>query len=304
MIYQNRKLHLALILATVVTLSFSKSAVAQDDTQLLSQSALAQDEPQWFSDSVLAVEEPEHPPAQASPGEAPAPEKAAADDKDGFHFAITPYLWFAGIHGTAGVLGHDAGVHVSFTDLAKHLDIGLMLAAEPRYKRFSAPVDFMWMKLSADKASPLEVGPTSASVKIIVSLLTPKAAYRVVDGRAFKVDGTFGIRYFHVGTNLSFQPEGILPTLDKGVNWVDAVAGAKIQVAPSPKMLVTVLGDAGAGGANVDYQVAGLLGYRLCHNMVLQAGWRYLDVNYRPPSTSVFDLTLSGVLVGLTIPLK
>ncbi len=37
----------------------------------------------------------------------------SSNSDDGFHVAITPYLWFAGLHGTTGVLGHDASVHVS-----------------------------------------------------------------------------------------------------------------------------------------------------------------------------------------------
>lgn len=29
---------------------------------------------------------------------------------DGFHMDVTPYLWFAGMHGTSGIGGHDASV--------------------------------------------------------------------------------------------------------------------------------------------------------------------------------------------------
>jgi hypothetical protein len=54
----------------------------------------------------------------------------------------------------------------------------------------------------------------------------------------------------------------------------------------------------------VDYQVAGLLGYRVKPNVILQAGWRYLDVNYRPSSSFVYDVAQSGLLLGVTINLK
>jgi hypothetical protein len=30
----------------------------------------------------------------------------------GWHFGISPYLWFAGVQGTVGALGHEASVHV------------------------------------------------------------------------------------------------------------------------------------------------------------------------------------------------
>ncbi len=42
------------------------------------------------------------------------PSAKQPDPNDGWHADITPYMWFAGVHGTAGVLGHDASVHASF----------------------------------------------------------------------------------------------------------------------------------------------------------------------------------------------
>jgi len=85
---------------------------------------------------------------------------------------------------------------------------------------------------------------------------------------------------------------------------VDAVAGGKFEILLTPKVVVTVLGDAGGGDARSDYQVAGLLGYRLGRKCVLQAGYRYISVNYRPPSTFVYDMTMSGLVLGATINLK
>lgn len=75
-------------------------------------------------------------------------------------------------------------------------------------------------------------------------------------------------------------------------------------MALSPKATIMVLGDAGGGGANLDYQVAGLLGYKVKPNIIMQAGWRYLDVNYRPSSNFVYDAAQSGLLLGVTINLK
>jgi hypothetical protein len=40
----------------------------------------------------------------------------------------------------------------------------------------------------------------------------------------------------------------------------------------SPKLVLTIAGDAG-GGANSDYQVAGLIGWKL-KKFILQGGWR------------------------------
>jgi hypothetical protein len=235
---------------------------------------------------------------------AAAPQSSAATPDGNWHFAITPYLWFAGAHGTAGFKGFDTSYHASFGDIISKFNIGLMGAAEARKNRFLFPVDFLWMKLSDDTGlpnSPLP-GVTSIKAKLTQTIFTPKAGYRVVDQEKMKVDGTLGIRYWHLGENLSLQPINIGQY--QAANWVDVVAGARFTMPLSPKAMVIVLGDAGGGGANVDYQVAGVLGYKVKPTIVLQLGWRYLDVNYRPSSTFIFNGVTSGILLGATFNLK
>jgi hypothetical protein len=231
----------------------------------------------------------------------PAPPKPS---DEGWHFGIAPYLWFAGVHGTVGALGHEGSVHASFRDIFSYFNIGLMFALEPRYNRIVMPFDFMWMKLSDDKALPFEVGPTSVKVKINEIMLTQKIGYRVIDSEKFKVDGLAGFRYLHLGNTLTLQPQ-ISNSFYASANWVDAVGGARIQAILSPKVTLTVLGDAGGGGANSDYQVAGLLGWKF-KKFSLQGGWRYMSVNYRPSGgvRFVYDMATSGLIFGATIPLK
>ena len=233
-----------------------------------------------------------------------AAQTPATTPDDKWHYAISPYLWFAGTHGTAGFQGREVSYHASFSDLFEYLNIGIMGAGEVRKERFVFPVDFLWMKLSDDKPLPLSPfpGATSIKVKMYQSILTPKAAYRIVDQEKMKVDGTLGIRYWHLGENLSLQPSNL--NNSQSANWVDVVAGARFQMPLSPKASVMIVGDAGAGGANVDYQVAGALGYKVKPNIILQLGWRYLDVNYRPSSTFVFDGATSGIVLGATFNLK
>ena len=237
---------------------------------------------------------------------APAPQKAATDPNDKWHFSFTPYLWFAGMHGTVGANGHEASVHADFGDIFSYLNIGLMAGAEARYKKFGAPVDFLWLKLSDDKSVPFERDLSSITIKATMNqtMLAPKVSYRFVDGEMVKVDGNFGIRYLHLGTTLDFTGPGPQPSFYQSANWVDYTGGARIAATPSPRILITILGDAGAGGANLDYQVLGALGYKLKPRIILQAAWRYMDVNYRPPSTFVYDTVTSGLLLGATFNFK
>jgi hypothetical protein len=233
----------------------------------------------------------------------PLPNPSNSSDQ-GWHIAIAPYLWFAGVHGTVGALGHEASVHASFSDIFSYLNIGLMFAVEPRYNRIVMPFDFMWMKLSDDKALPFEVGPTSVKAKITQVMLAQKIGYRVIDSEKFKLDGLAGFRYWHMGTTLTLQPQ-TANGFYQSANWVDAVGGARIQAMLSPKVVLTVLGDAGGGGANSDYQVSGLVGWKF-KKFTLHGGWRYLSVNYRPSGSVrfVYDMRTSGLIFGVTIPLK
>ena len=51
------------------------------------------------------------------------------------------------MHGTVGALGHDAGIHVPFSDLFHYLKGIIPIAVEADKGRFVMPVDFLWMKL-------------------------------------------------------------------------------------------------------------------------------------------------------------
>ena len=240
--------------------------------------------------------------AQTAP--APTPQSTASSDHD-WHVALTPYLWFAGVSGTTGVFGHNANMHVSAGDLLSHFRVGLMLYTEAKKNRFVLPLDVLWIKLRADHATPFDPGISNVRLDINEVMITPEAGYRVVDSEKIKIDALAGFRYWHIGPSLTFQPSGILGNISQSANWVDALGAAKIEMPIAEKVVVTILGDAGGGGANSDYQVVGVLGYKL-KKVTLQAGWRYLDVNYRggPPKLFIYDAHLSGLIAGVTFNLK
>jgi hypothetical protein len=245
--------------------------------------------------------------AQTQPeGSMSSPQPKEADPDAGWHVGITPYIWFAGVHGTVGALGHEISVHASFGDIFDYLNIGVMATADVRYNRVLMPVDFLWMKLSDNKALPLTDVAESIKAQMTETVLTPKIGYRFVNGKRLKVDALFGIRYWHLTTNLTLQPVQLAGGISQSASWVDSVSGARFTAALTPKAIVTVLGDAGGGSARLDYQVAGFLGYRVSRKCILQLGYRYLSVNYRPNGNLrfVYDVNMPGVVAGLTINVK
>jgi hypothetical protein len=219
-----------------------------------------------------------------------------------WHLYGVGYVWLPGIHGTLGVRGFDTSVHVSAIDLVSNFRFGIMGAVIPTYNRFSAPVDYFWVRLKDSKAIPAD--PTySVSAKVTESIITPKVSYLLVNHPKIKVYGTGGPRIWHEGTTLNLVPTigGRAPY--QSANWVDFVAGARFNAPLSSKASVDILGDAGEGGATLDYQVAGFVNYQVKPKISLQGGWRYLTVHYGN-NGNLFNGTMQGIILGATYKFK
>jgi hypothetical protein len=133
--------------------------------------------------------------------------KAAAAEDDGWHFSLSPYLWFAGAHGTVGARGHNLSIHASPGDLLSHFDIGVMGAAEARRKRFLLTGDMLWVRISDSKALPFPgLGTISANATVGEFVWTSNFGYRVIDQKTIKADANAGVRYWHLGQKLNFNP--------------------------------------------------------------------------------------------------
>jgi hypothetical protein len=235
------------------------------------------------------------------------PQAGPTGPDNAWHFAVSPYLWFPGVHGTAsGPNGNGLSFRASPGDLLSNFRFGLMGAVEASRKRFVASIDLLWIRLEDDKARAFPRGVTSANIKATEFLLTPKIGLRVINEEKFKIDALAGFRYWHLGENLKFNPSPLGLNFSGSQNFVDPLVGGRIQMALSPKVAINVLGDVGGWdtGSQLEYQVAGLLGYRIKPALTLQVGYRYLNVDYRGSRGVVFNATTAGVVFGATLNLK
>lgn len=219
-----------------------------------------------------------------------------------WHISSSPYLWLPGVHGTAGAAGRQVSVHATPGDLLSNFKFGLMGAVDFRYKLVVIPVDMMWVRLEDDHPIPLEE-VTSAKFTGGEFLLTPKIGYRFIDEEKIKITGSTGFRYWHLGQSVKFNPISL--SFSDSQNWVAPLVGGRIELAPAAKAVITILGDVGGWGAGsqLEYQVAGLLGYKIKPKWTLQAGYRYLSVDYRSGGF-LFNVVTSGAIAGVTINLK
>jgi len=257
--------------------------------------------PNVVSVSVISDQPPAAEPATSSP-----PQVGLPPQDSGWHFAVSPYLWFPGVHGTVGALGRDVSVHASPGDLLSHFRFGVMGVIEARYKRVVLPFDLMWVRLQADHALPFpNLMATTAKLKGDEFILTPKIGFLLLDQEKLKITALAGLRYWYFSENLRFVPSNLNLNFSRSQNWVDPVVGGRIQGSLTPKVMVTIAGDVGGWdtGSHIDYQVIGLLGYKIKPRVILQAGYRYLAVDYRNGGTRI-DLVTSGVAFGATMNLK
>jgi hypothetical protein len=218
---------------------------------------------------------------------------------DGWQFQLSPYLFLAGMKGTVGIGGLTAQVDAPFRDIVKELNFGFMAAFEARKNKLLVLTDVMYMNLADSNALP---GPLFSSVHADFKafILAPYLGYRVAEKKGASLDVLGGIRYWHLSTNLDFRP-GVLPAREVtgSKNWVDGVGGLKGKVHLSPRLFLTGLGDVGAGGSHITYQLFGGGGFEVSKKVALVIGYRYLKVDYDRDSF-IFDMGMKGLLVGVT----
>jgi hypothetical protein len=263
--------------------------------------------------AAMALTDEDASPASASPQSqttttppsAPGnPADDANDDK--WHTTVTPYLWFPGIYGNTGNLGKYVSVQATPGDLLSHFNIGLMGYGVARKNRLLLMGDFMWVKLSADKALPFPaLQEISANVKATQFFISPEVGVRMLDDPKFKIDGFGGVRFWHMGQTLRFTPSVLGKDFSAGKSWADPIFGMRFQAALSPKISISAIGDAAMFGlgSKVSYEGIGLLGYNFNPKWTMQVGYRYLKVDYQK-DLYLFNVIMKGAVIGATYNFK
>jgi len=242
-------------------------------------------------------------PAAATPAGGGAAAAASTAPEGNWHFAVSPYLWVPWVYGSVGANGNNIHFYATPDELFSHFRFGLLGLVDTRYKRVVLPLDIIWLRLGDDRALPLTPNGTVANVKLDMFILTPKVGYRVIDTKMIKIDALAGFRYWHVGQNLQFTTNTL--NFSGSQNWVDPLVGGRILGNLSPKVEIAIGGDVGGWGtgSQLDYSVGAFLGYRIKPPVALQAGYRYMAVDYTN-GNKLLNLIISGPLIGVTINLK
>ena len=285
----------SLTVGATLSLLFCTSIFAQGPSDLATANSAA------TSPTTALTAAPAIPDAPAPmPGQGPGPVSTYPTGSTGgdWRVGISIYGWFPGLRGSVGALGHNASIHVPFEDVFHTLKGIVPLAVEADKGRFVMPVDFLWMKLGVDNGIPInDFLQTSIRTDLTQSIFTPKVGFRLINGDHLKFDALGGIRYWYLSLDNTLEPSGLGNS--KSVQWVDGLGGGRFILPFGEKASVTVAGDAGAGGSNLDYQLLGLMNFNFTPKLGLAVGWRYLDVDYTPTTNQfVYDTITSGAIAG------
>jgi hypothetical protein len=115
------------------------------------------------------------------------------------------------------------------------------------------------------------------------------------------LDVVAGARVWYVNTDISFSG-GLLDgrDFDDNATWVDALAGLRGKYAFTDKVYLTGWGLVGGGGADIDWDVAGGIGYQFNDTVSAVAGYRALGVDYSDDGF-VFDVVQQGPILGVVL---
>jgi hypothetical protein len=220
----------------------------------------------------------------------------------GWTFAASPYFWAAGLSGDTSQFGLPVvELDSSFSEILDELDFAAMVIGEARYERYSIFADLIYSKISSGSGTPrgIVAGSVDVSSQTFAGLLG--GGYSVLEGSSGRLDVVGGIRVWSVDTDISFNG-GILDgvSVSDGASWVDGLVGIRGNYSFTPEIYFTGWGLVGAGGADVDWDVAAALGYQIDDRFSMLAGYRALGVDYSDDGF-LFDVVQQGPILGLVV---
>ena len=239
--------------------------------------------------------------ADAISATAPDPEPTITE---GWTFSVTPYFWAAGLSGETSAFDLPVvSIDADFSDILNNLDFAAMAIVDARNGRYSIFGDLIYTKLSADSATPLGLAATTVDLTAKTFAGLVGAGYSVLEGPAGHLDVVAGIRVWSVDTELGFSGPGPLGgrSFSDGATWVDGLVGVRGNYSFTPQFYLTGWALVGAGEADIDWDVAGGVGYRINDRFSATLGYRALGVDYSNDDGFLFDVVQQGPIMGLTI---
>jgi len=221
-----------------------------------------------------------------------------SSDPDGWTFGGSAYLWAAGVEGTDSA-GDD--IDVSFSDVLKDLDGGLMGIISARKGKWTLLADIIYLSIHQETSSTANIIGVPEKVDVDVKMegfvSTFGAAYRVQESDVSSLDLLVGARYFRLDVDLDVDVGASKTKVSDSEDVLDGIIGAQVLFNLSDKWYFSCYADVGAGDSKLTWQVWPGFGYRL-EKIDVVAGYRHLEWETDGGDT-IDDVNFNGPMLGV-----
>ena len=239
---------------------------------------------------------------------------SVASGADEWKFAVTPYLWGAGINGTATVKQHEADVDKSFSDILSDLDFGMMVNLLARKGRFGLYGDVLYLGVTDTTPVTNAAGVTllEAETSLDSWIVDFGASWEATrwggsePGKTGFLDLYLGGRYWTMDTEIKAESQFFAGerNVSQGMDWVDPVIGARFITDLTPKLRLIGAGDIGGfdigDGSKLTWSASALLGWRFSPMISGWAGYKHLAIEREDDEHNSIDLAFSGPVLGVS----
>lgn len=210
---------------------------------------------------------------------------------------LTPYLWAAGIDGSAAIGPLEGDVSADFEDLVDVFRGGGLLRLEANNDKHGVFADLVYLRLREEEARNTVGGFLQLDLDVLIA--EGAYVYRFADSYGLEL----GVRHWEFETRLK---PAVLPSVENDSSWTDAFIGFRSEVEMSPNWDWLFRANVGGGGA--DYAAGLQMDFRrkFRNGNSLDIGLSILDFSYQSGaglSAVDLDMTLEGLTVGYTFDL-
>lgn len=255
------------------------------------------------------------------------------DPSDNWEIRLMPYFYFLSMDAEATVGGNSrslsANVDLSFDDIIDSLNFGAMGRVEAWNGPWGLTFDGLFMNLSASESFQVTRGvierfqreiDVNLDADVRLGTADFALAYRLYENQfgkinaqqlAFEPYGGLRYGYLREKIDLDVNIAGVGSagtTLGTSEDWIEPFVGGRVIWDLNKKWALNIRGDAGGFGigsaSNLTWQLAGGVDYKISNNMIFNAGYRYIELDYSRGSgldELGVDLRAKGPYLGLTI---
>jgi hypothetical protein len=217
-------------------------------------------------------------------------------------YQTTLYVWSAGVGGTVQPLrgGPVLNIDRSFSELSQDLDAALFVSGLIRSGRVLVLGDFSYLAASRRGVVTLPgSGPVPAAGRLEQAALTLEGGYRVVDESRYSLDALVGLRTWWLTSDVLGAGGALQGSVRRDFTDPLLALRGRAQFSPRWSALAYVDGGGFGLGSESTLQAVGTVNFQASQLILLSAGYRRLDVDYRQDGARL-DLSSGGPVFGLT----